>query len=132
MIRTLKKIGLIILLIGICIGAFFVFGSYSDGYRAGTLMKFSRKGFIVKTNEGELYLGTVINSDNTDANVGVMNNIWYFSAQNDSDLIAKIEAALLNGHRVKLHYKEKYMTLFWVGNSKYVVTDIEVLDGKGK
>ncbi len=35
------------------------FYTYSDGYRAGLLQKFSRKGTIFKTYEGELVLSSV-------------------------------------------------------------------------
>ena len=30
--------------------------------------------------------------------------------------------------RVKLHYDEKYLQLFWRGDTKYFVQEVEILD----
>ena len=46
--------------------------SYSEGERAGVLQKFSRKGWICKTDEGELALYIV---------AGVAPQIWEFSVR---------------------------------------------------
>jgi len=130
---TFKKIFWGILLLGVLYVAFMMFGSYGAGYRAGAITKIAKKGVIFKTNEGELYTATVINNEdgNTESG-GVINNIWYFSVKNDPELLAKLEDALLNGHRVKLHYYQKYWKLFWVGDSKYVVDEIEILNENNK
>ncbi len=68
--------------------------AYSDGYRAGTLQKFSRKGWVCKTWEGELMQPTA---------PGVAPTIWYFSVRDDS-VAGVISEAL--GKRVVLHYDE--------------------------
>ena len=47
----------------------------SDGERAGYLQKFSRKGWICKTYEGELAMTTM---------PGVAPTIWSFSVRDDS------------------------------------------------
>lgn len=125
---TFKKIIFGILIIGVLFLAFMMFGSYGDGYRAGALTKVSHKGFLFKTNEGEMFIGTSL--DNADGNVetgGVINNIWYFSIQNNDELLKKLDDALLNGHRVKLHYHQKYWKLFWVGDTKYIVDEMEII-----
>jgi hypothetical protein len=130
---TFKKIIAIILLLGTLFLAFMIFGSYGDGYRAGALTKIATKGVIFKTNEGEMYTATVINSSGEAGDAdgsGVINNIWYFSIVNDPELLSKLESALLNGHRVKLHYHQKYWKIFWVGDSKYVVDGVEVVEEK--
>lgn len=127
---TFKKIVGVLLLLGVLFLAFMMFGSYGEGYRAGALTKIAKKGVIFKTNEGEMYTATVINSSGEPGDAdgsGVINNIWYFSIKNDDTLIKKLEDALLNGHRVKLHYHQKFWKLFWVGDSKYVVDGIEIL-----
>ena len=129
---TFKKIVGIIVLLGVLFLAFMMFGSYGDGYRAGALTKIASKGYIFKTHEGEMYTGTVINSSGEAGEAdgsGVINNIWYFSVKNDKDLLKQLDKALLNGHRVKLHYHQKYWKLFWVGDSKYVVDGVEILEG---
>jgi len=55
--RILYMAGLAILLILAIYGYWKYFYTYSDGYRAGLLQKFSHKGTFVKTYEGELVLG---------------------------------------------------------------------------
>jgi hypothetical protein len=125
---TFKKILFSLIIIGLLFIAFMMFGSYGDGYRAGALTKVSRKGVLFKTNEGEMFIGTSIeNGDGDVESGGVINNIWYFSIKNDSELLKKLDDALLNGHRVKLHYYQKYWKLFWVGDTKYIVDEMEVI-----
>ena len=68
--------------------------SYSDGYRAGVLQKFSRKGWLCKTWEGELAMSTV---------PGVAPVIWEFSVRN-GEVARTVSGAI--GQRVALHYTE--------------------------
>jgi hypothetical protein len=66
---------------------------YSDGTRSGVLQKFSRRGWLCKTQEGELalYYG------------GVSPQTWSFSVR-DAGVAAQIEKAV--GARVQVHYTE--------------------------
>jgi hypothetical protein len=74
--------------------------AYSDGERAGVLQKFSRKGWVCKTQEGEIalyygggqYLGP-----------GASPQMWDFSVR-DKTVAAQLDKAV--GHRVQLHYTE--------------------------
>jgi hypothetical protein len=68
--------------------------SYSDGERAGVLQKFSRKGWVCKTWEGELAMTTV---------PGVAPILWQFSVR-DPQVAERIRGAL--GRWVVVHYKE--------------------------
>jgi hypothetical protein len=68
--------------------------SYSEGERAGVLQKFSKKGWICKTYEGELALYVVS---------GVAPQIWYFSTR-DEALAKQLSAAV--GESIRLHYSE--------------------------
>lgn len=68
--------------------------SYSDGFRSGILQKFSRKGYVCKTWEGELAMTTV---------PGVAPTIWTFSVREER-IAQQISDAI--GKRVALHYKE--------------------------
>lgn len=67
---------------------------YSSGERAGLLQKFSSKGWICKTYEGELALYVV---------AGVQPEIWTFTVR-DADVAAQLASAV--GQRVQLHYTE--------------------------
>jgi hypothetical protein len=68
--------------------------AYSDGERAGVLQKFSRKGWICKTREGEIAQYVV---------AGVSPQLWQFSVR-DPAIAARLDKDV--GHRVQLHYTE--------------------------
>ena len=68
--------------------------SYSEGERAGVLQKFSKKGWICKTYEGELAQYVV---------GGVAPQIWYFSTRDEE--VAK-ELFGVVGQTIQLHYDE--------------------------
>ncbi|KAA6440125.1 hypothetical protein FEM33_05825 [Dyadobacter flavalbus] len=107
---------------------YLTFGYYSEGKRGGFITKLSNKGYLFKTYEGELRMGGLYEGD------GTMNSSeWIFSVSaKNKDAIAKLEDAIANGHRVSLTYEEKFFTLPWNGDTKYFVTNVEVLDtGRG-
>ncbi len=95
--------------------------SYSQGDRAGVVSKFSEKGFVIKTHEGELNVGA-------QGEVGNMaQNLWEFSVANsDPEIIQKLSDSMLSGKRVRLHYEQKYFKYFWLGDTKYYVTKVDV------
>jgi len=68
--------------------------AYSEGERAGVLQKFSRKGWICKTYEGELAQYIV---------GGVGPQIWHFSTR-DPQLAKQLTEAV--GQQIRLHYTE--------------------------
>jgi len=93
--------------------------TFSEGYRAGNIMKLSKKGIIFKTYEGQLNVGGIV-SNNGDG----LSNIWEFSVTNQG-VIYQIENAVDRGKRVKLFYKEKYVKIPWRGKTKYIVYKLE-------
>lgn len=122
------KITIIVVLISILgIGSYAFFGSYSSGFRAGTLVKLSNKGFAFKTHEGQLNMGMYV-SDQAAASAPTM--VWDFSVENNPTLITKMEDAMLTGRRIKLKYNEKFFKLFWLGDTKYIVYDLEEMPKK--
>jgi len=88
--------------------AFLYYASYSEGVRSGELVKFSRKGVVFKSWEGEIR--------ETDGG-----SIFYFSVL---DRDAKLIEDLKNdqGKYVKVDYVERYKTFPWWGDSVYFVT----------
>ncbi|WP_298950638.1 6-phosphogluconate dehydrogenase [uncultured Nonlabens sp.] len=91
--------------------AFIYFASYSDGYRSGELIKFTHKGFIVKTWEGEISQGIS----------GAQ--IFSFSVMdNQPEIIEKLKE--YQGKYVKLKYEEKFGTFFFWGDTKYFITEV--------
>ena len=123
-IGLLKKIGIVILLMAIAVFLFLNLANYSSGFRAGVPTKFSKKGVIIKTHEGTLNVGGLTNTSE-----GAIPTTWDFTVKKSADsVIAKIDKAILEGNRVKLMYEEKYVRFFWLGDTKYFVYDVEVLE----
>ncbi len=112
----MKKI-LALILLGILIitamyYAFIYYIPYSEGIRSGELIKFSRKGVMVKTWEGEISQGIS----------GAQ--IFKFSVENKQKE-AIYDLQKYQGRYVKVYYKERYGTFFWLGDSKYFITKVE-------
>jgi hypothetical protein len=90
--------------------------AYSDGTRSGVLQKFSRRGWLCKTQEGELalYYG------------GVSPQTWSFSVR-DAGVAAQIEKAV--GARVQVHYTEHPgMPSTCFADTRYFVDRVTVTD----
>jgi hypothetical protein len=68
--------------------------AYADGERAGTLQKFARRGWICKTQEGDLAQYVI---------AGIAPQIWKFSVR---DPAVAVQLDKLVGERVQLHYTE--------------------------
>ena len=119
--RIIKWFLIILGVIGILFLGFVHYANYSTGYRAGVPIKMSHKGTLFKTYEGEMNIGGLTTSAD-----GVIPTSWEFSvAKSDDEIRQQIEHAIDNGKRVKLFYKEKYMRLFWRGDTKYFVYKVE-------
>jgi len=118
--QTKKILKWILTLLFIFIGTFIYwkyFYTYSEGYRAGLLQKFSNKGTFFKTYEGEMILSSVSST----ANVALASDKFFFSVPR-KDL--SIQFDTLQGRNVIVHYKEKNAPVFWRGDSKYLVDSI--------
>ena len=99
---------------------------YSDGYRAGVVRKFSKKGVFVKTWEGEMLLNYSANEQGA-----VVPEVWEFSVHadnpNEYQVASDIEKALEKGERVKLHYAERLYFWPFNGNTGYFIEKVEKL-----
>ena len=95
------------------------FYTYSEGYRAGLLQKFSHKGVLFKTYEGEMILSSVKSS----SNVALASEKFYFSVLNDS-LAQRLDT--LQGEFVIVHYRQKNGKVFWKGETSYFVDAVKV------
>lgn len=102
-------------------GAAYVFvtlnWSYSDGERVGYVQKFSRKGFVCKTWEGELAMVAV---------PGSTPEKFYFTVREDA-VAAGINGSL--GRRVALRYEQHLgvpSTCF--GDTEYFVVEVKVVE----
>lgn len=91
--------------------------TYSTGERAGYVQKFSKKGWLCKTWEGELAMVAL---------PGTMPEKFYFTVRNDS-VAGLINSSL--GKRVALTYRQHVgvpTTCF--GDTEYYVSDVRTLE----
>lgn len=93
---------------------FIYFVTFSEGYRAGELIKISKRGLIFKTWEGRLSQGV---SEEQQFNFSVQ--------KSDKEVLEKLKE--FQGKRVKLTYIERFGTFFWLGDTKYYVKEVEML-----
>jgi hypothetical protein len=121
--KSNRKIIIIVALIIVVITAitFLIFNyTYSEGNRAGVVVKFSKKGYLLKTYEGELNMGGMGNLPNT----AQMNMLWNFSVNDQAvaDTLMNLE-----GRKVSLHYKEIIKNMPWQGETKYFVDGVKLI-----
>ena len=112
MLRKFIFITITALLLGVT-GYFTVlyYATYSEGDRTGELIKFSSKGYVFKTYEGEISQGIS----------GAQ--IFKFSVlDSDAQIIEQLKSA--QGQYIKITYIERYRTFPWWGDTRYFVTAV--------
>jgi hypothetical protein len=91
--------------------------TYSRGERAGYVQKFSKKGWICKTWEGELAIVSI---------PGTMSEKFYFTVRDDS-VAARINQTM--GKRVALTYRQhKGIPTSCFGETEYFVADVKAVE----
>ena len=90
---------------------------YSDGERAGYIQKFSRKGWLCKTWEGEMALVNL---------PGAMPEIFYFSVR-DNTVAKRIQDVV--GKRVALTYEQHIgVPTSCFGDTQYFVVNVRAVE----
>ncbi|CAL2075969.1 6-phosphogluconate dehydrogenase [Tenacibaculum sp. 190524A05c] len=110
--KILAFILLGIFLIATAYYVFIYYATYSEGERSGELIKFSRKGLVVKTWEGEISQGIS----------GAQ--IFKFSVEDKEEQVIK-NLKEFQGRYVKLTYIERFGKFFWLGDTRYFITKVE-------
>lgn len=91
--------------------------SYSDGERAGYVQKFSRRGWLCKTWEGEMAMVTM---------PGTVAEKFLFTVPSDK-VAAQLNANI--GKRMTLHYEQhKWLPSSCFGDTEYFVTAVRVTE----
>jgi len=91
--------------------------SYSSGERAGWVQKFSRKGWVCKTWEGELAMVSM---------PGATPEKFYFTVRDDA-VAERINRVM--GKRVALHYDEKVgLPTSCFGDTRHYVNRVTVVE----
>ena len=91
--------------------------SYSSGERAGWVQKFSHKGWICKTWEGEMAMVSM---------PGAIPEKFFFTVREDA-VAAQINR--LMGRRVALHYEQKVgLPTSCFGETRHFVTNVTLVE----
>lgn len=112
----LRKIGIYFVIVVVVLTTLFFtiayYATYSEGDRTGELIKFSKKGYVFKTWEGEISQGIA----------GAQ--IFKFSVlDNDEEVIETLKK--YQGQYVKVTYVERYTTFPWWGDTNYYITAVK-------
>lgn len=114
-----KPVLVLLLLVLIAAGIFALWAwitlsyDYSEGERAGFVQKFSKKGWICKTWEGELAMVNL---------PGAMPEIFHFSVRDDA-VAEQLNRTM--GQRVTLHYEQHLgVPTSCFGETDYFVTEV--------
>jgi len=107
---------LVIILAAVGYVYWYYYNPYSEGHREGVLQKFSRKGNVFKTHEGEM-----IQLGFGQRTGGALNAQYFYFSVTDVALADSIENCL--GKSVRLHYIQYRRALPWRGN-KHPDTDV--------
>jgi hypothetical protein len=114
--RTLRKYLLLLAVIAIALAALYLFvvtrWSYSSGERAGYVQKFSKKGWVCKTWEGEIAMANL---------PGAMPELFSFTVR-DEAVAVQINALL--GARVVLAYEQHLGLPSCFGETPYWVRSV--------
>lgn len=94
---------------------FIYFVTFSEGYRAGELIKISKRGLLFKTWEGRLSQGV---SEEQQFNFSVQ--------KSDTEVLEQLKE--FQGKKVRVTYIERFGTFFWLGDTKYYVKKVEIVD----
>jgi hypothetical protein len=89
--------------------------TYSEGERTGTITKFSHRGMVIKTWEGELNMGGF--------DQGGVASTWAFSVD-DPAIVEKIHQAQREGGRWTLKYRQQFSKQSWRGATDYFIVDV--------
>ena len=105
---------------------------YSRGTRVGVVNKFTNKGLVWKTYEGEMALeGLTSGGSSTGA------NLWDFSldserrhGENIEELARKIQESSEAAQKVRIKYVQPYESWPWRGETGYFVQSVEPVEDK--
>jgi hypothetical protein len=120
--KVIKRFLIFGTIIAIIILSFLYWGVFERGVMAGKVLRISEKGFVFKTFEGKLSL----ESFGALKGVSPVAETFDFSVESgDDEVIKQLNEVALSGERVNLHFKKRFMSFPWRGDTKYFVTRVE-------
>lgn len=120
--KILKRVLIFGILLAFLVLAFLYWGTYESGVMAGKVLRISEKGLMFKTYEGKLSL----ESFGALKGVSPVAETFDFSVESsEKSVIEQLNEVALSGERVNLHFKKRFMTFAWRGDTKYFITQVE-------
>jgi hypothetical protein len=121
-VKWIKRLLIIILLLGLGVLAFMYWGVYEEGTMAGKVLRITEKGLVFKTHEGKISL----ESFGALKGVSPVAETFDFSVEADkTDVIEQLQEVALSGERVNLHFVRRYIRFAWRGDTKYFIVKVE-------
>jgi len=118
----IKRVLLVALLLLACLLAFWQWGVYEEGIKAGKVLSVSQKGYIFKTYEGKLNLETFGALKGTSP----IAESFDFSVEDD-EVVKQLQEVALSGERVNLHFIKRYVRFPWRGDTNVFIEKVERL-----
>ena len=113
MLRKILFIFITTIVLGITLYfTFLYYATYSEGDQTGQLVKFSHKGYVFKTWEGEISKGIY------------GTQVFKFSVlDKDTEVINQLKE--LQGDYVKVTYVERFKTFPWWGDTRHFIIKVK-------
>jgi hypothetical protein len=120
--KILHKLGVVLLISSTLSGCWTV----SNGEKIGTIVKISKEGLLIKTNEAELIRGGMNNGS------GSFGRPFDFTIESE-DMLKTANFALENAKEVKIKYHQELATMWRCKSNNYFLDSIEIInkDNKG-
>jgi hypothetical protein len=120
----MKRVLIIALVLFAGLLAFWQWGVYEEGVKAGKVLSVSEKGFIFKTHEGKLNLETF----GALKGASPIAESFDFSVEKGNDEVIKdLQEVALSGERVNLYFIKRYVRFPWRGDTNVFVEKVERL-----
>lgn len=114
--KTVKRLLAVLLFLTLAILYIGTNYKYSFGERSGVIRKFSSKGYLCKTWEGELLLGAGMNST-------MLPEVWSFAVSSD-EVVNKIKSKLASGEHATVVYEQLKFRPPCSTDSEYIIVDV--------
>jgi hypothetical protein len=122
--KFVKRVLILGLLLLAGLLAFWQWGVYEEGVKAGKVLSVSEKGFIFKTHEGKLNLETF----GALKGASPIAESFDFSVEKGNDEVIKdLQEVALSGERVNLYFIKRYVRFPWRGDTNVFVEKVERL-----
>jgi len=117
-----KKTAIVLVVLGLATFSFFYWMTFESGIMAGKGLRITEKGVLFKTYEGKLNLETF---GALKGSSPIAESFDFSVESSEKDVIKALQEVALSGERVNLHFKKRYATFPWRGETKYFITEVE-------